>query len=100
MIRVAAYTVRRYWYQKARWGRITSLNTPVEDEDGNEEELIDTLADDKAIDLDAWVDARIFLLGCPERLIQIARKWEKRIALSGADYKYLQRYRKQSKLPV
>ena len=95
MIRVAAYTARRYWYQKARRGRITSLNTPVDDEDGSETEIWETLADDKAIDLDAWVDARLFLLGCPDRLIQIARKRQKRIALSGADYVYLNKFRKR-----
>jgi len=100
MIRVAAYTARRYWYQKSKWARVGSLNTTVERDDGNETELWETLADDKAIDLDAWVDARTFLLGCPERLIQIARKRKKGIALSGADYKYLQRYRKQFKLPM
>ena len=94
MIRVAAYTARRYWYQKSKWAKVGSLNTIVENEDGNETELWETLADDKAIDLDAWVDARIFLLGCPEKLIKIAYKRKKGIALSGADYTYLHRFRK------
>lgn len=94
MIRVAAYTVRRYWYQKARWARITSLNTPVEDENGNETELWQTIADDKGIDLEAWFDARVWLMGCPERLIQIAHKRLNQIELSGWDRKYLKRFLK------
>ena len=51
-----------------------SLNSESQDDDGNEVELWETLADDKAIDLDAWIDTRTFLLGCPKRLVEIARK--------------------------
>ncbi len=95
MIRVAAYTARRYWYQKSKWAKVGSLNTTVDGEDGNETELCETLADDKAIDLEAWVDAKTWLLGCPVRLIHIAHKREKGIALSGYDYLYLHRFRKR-----
>lgn len=100
MIRVASYTTRRYWYQKARWGRITSLNAPIEDKDGNSIELIETIADDKAIDLEAWVDARTWLLGCPERLLQIAHKRLNQIDLSGWDRKYLKRFWKPQQNPL
>ena len=37
-------------------------------------ELGELIADDKALDLDAWVDARTFLLGFPQRLMEIADK--------------------------
>ncbi len=40
-----------------------SLNTIIEGGDGNTTELIDTTADDKAIDLSDWLDARTFLEG-------------------------------------
>ena len=51
-------TVADYWRSEYRNGRIISLNQVYDDGDGNTTELIDTLADDKAIDLDAWIDAR------------------------------------------
>ncbi len=34
-------------------------------------DLEETIADDRAIDLEAWLDARTFLLGCPIRLVQM-----------------------------
>lgn len=33
---------------------------------------LETVADDKALDLDIWLDNRTWLLGCPMRLIEIA----------------------------
>jgi hypothetical protein len=66
---------------------ILSLNTELNDGDGIE--LIDTVADDKAIDLDAWLDARTFLLGCPVRLIMIADKRLKGIPLTNKELQYL-----------
>lgn len=100
MIRVASYTTRRYWYQKSKWAKVGSLNTTIEDEDGNSTELIDTIADDSAIDLEAWVDARTWLLGCPERLLQIAHKRLNQIDLSGWDRKYLKRFWKPQQDPL
>jgi len=57
--------------------------------DGGSVELWETLADDKALDLDAWVDARIFLTGCPRRLVEIARKRASGIALDHQERTYL-----------
>ncbi len=45
-----------------------------ENGDGGTTELIETIADDKAIDVEAWLDARTFLLGYPKRLVVIAGK--------------------------
>jgi len=95
MLRVAVYTVHEYWYQKRKWARLASLNNVVDDEHGNEVELIDTIADDKAIDLEAWVDARTWLLGCPKRLVGIAVKRVNGIPLNNADKLYLGKWRKR-----
>ena len=84
-------------YSQCRKGiEVVSLNSQIEDGEGNSIELIDTLADDSAIDLDAWLDARVWLLGCPRRLIQIAHKKVNREALSGYDRLYLHRWAKRS----
>jgi len=76
-----------------------SLNTLIASEDDTTE-LWETIADDKAIDLDAWVDARTWLLGCPLRLIQIAQKRVSGIALDPKDQEYLRRFRRQRQLSL
>ena len=93
MLRVASYERQKYWRQLRRNARYMSLNNVIEDGDGDGIELIDTVADDKAIDLAAWLDARTFLLGCPRRLIVIAGKKSKGIPLEGKDWCYLKRFR-------
>ena len=93
MLRIASHCVADYWRELKRNARIISLNMVIADEEGNTVELIDTLADDKAIDLDAWLDDKTFLLGCPNRLIQIAHKIQQGKALSGYERLYLSRYR-------
>ena len=91
MVRVAAYTRRRYYHEKQRWAKVSqvSLNTEVEDDNGMQTEMINVLADDRAIDLEAWMDAKTWLLGCPLRLAQIAYKRVNGIPLELADRKYL-----------
>jgi len=95
MLRVASYKCQKYWRQQKRLLTILSLNTEIGDGDGNTTELIDTVADDKAIDLEAWLDARTWLLGCPRRLVQIASKRLKGIALNKGEHCYLQRFRQR-----
>ncbi len=95
MLRVASYECQKYWRAIKRQLTILSLNTDIYDGDGNTTELIDTVADDKAIDLDAWIDARTWLLGCPRRLVQIASKKVKGIALTQYERLYLYRYRQR-----
>jgi hypothetical protein len=73
---------------------VVSLNSQIEDGEGNSIELIDTIADDSAIDLDAWVEARTWLLGCPKKLIRIAHKRANGIALTPTEHQYLWRFRK------
>ncbi len=54
--------------------KLESLDKPITDNDGNLTELGELIADDQAIDLDAWLDSKTFLTGCPQRLIEIAHK--------------------------
>ena len=95
MLRIASCRVADYWRSEYRNGRIISLNQVYDDGDGNTTELIDTLADDKAIDLDQWLDCKTFLLGCPMRLIEIAHKIRDGQKLTPTDSQYLWRYRKR-----
>jgi len=100
MVRVASYVVMSYWRDLMRKPTILSLNYEIEDVDGDRTELWQTIADDKAIDLEAWLDARTWLLGCPKRLVQIAYKSVKGEALNNGERSYLKRFRKngQSRL--
>jgi hypothetical protein len=91
MLRVASYECQKYWRQQKRLLTILSLNTDIYDGDGNTTELIDAVADDKAIDLEAWIDARTWLLGCPKRLIVIAGKKLKGIPLTETQRRYFNR---------
>ena len=95
MLRIASCRVADYWRSEYRNGRIISLNQVYDDGDGNTTELIDTLADDKAIDLDAWLDCKTFLLGCPKRLIQIANKARLGKPLTNKERQYLWYWRKK-----
>ena len=95
MLRIASYECQKYWRQLKRQLTILSLNTEIYDGDGNTTGLIDTVADDKAIDLDAWLDARTWLLGCPKRLIVIASKRLKGIKLDNKEWCYLKRFRQR-----
>jgi len=96
MLRVASYECQKYWRAIKRQFTILSLNTELNNGDGIE--LIDTVADDKAINLDAWIDARTWLLGCPRRLVLIASKRVNGIALEAKDRDYLRRFRQREQI--
>jgi DNA-directed RNA polymerase specialized sigma24 family protein len=95
MYRIASYVVADYWRCESKDGRKTSLYSNTGD-NGNSIELIDTLADDKAIDLETWIDAKTWLLGCPVRLVEIAHKRVKGESLNLADRLYLCKWRKKT----
>jgi len=73
--------------------RLEYLSQPITDGEGNMTELGELIADDKAIDLDAWLDSKTFLLGCPQRLIGIAHKIRQGQALTENEKNYLYHYR-------
>jgi len=122
MYRIASFTIAQYWrdYYKRSNGfdcghcsnpqrkkckaddlyrecpkaiKIESLSKPIIDSEGNITELGELIADDKAIDLDAWLDDKTFLLGFPKRLIDIAYKIKQGQALTAKDRMYLMRFR-------
>jgi len=124
MYRIASRTVADYWrtYYKASNGldcgscskaqrqkckegylysecpkaiKLESLNKPIIDSEGHTTELGELIADDKALDLGAWLDARTFLLGFPQRLLAIAHKLENGDKLTPTDSQYLWRFRKR-----
>jgi hypothetical protein len=93
--RIASLVVALYWRQETQKPTMLSLNSEVTYGDGDTTELIETIADDKAIDLSAWLDAKTWLLGCPIRLVQIAHKINNGDTLGKTDRQYLWRYRKR-----
>ena len=124
MYRIASYAQAHYWYshykltmgldcghcsrkqrQKCKEGwlygecpkavKIESLNKPVIDSEGNTTELGELIADDRAIDLDAWVSDSTWEIGYPKRLVAIAYNLKAGIPLTNADKIYLCRFRKQ-----
>jgi hypothetical protein len=95
MLRIATYQSQVYWRHEYRNSQVVSLDQEHDDGDGNTTELMDTVADDTALDLVAWQDARTWLLGCPKRLIVIAGKRHKGIELNAKDRQYLSRYRQR-----
>jgi len=97
MIRSASYIVAEYWRKELKHPPMLDLNREVEDTDGNRIALIETVADDKAIDLSNWLDARLWLLKCPERLVKIAYKKVAGYRLSNRDRVYLDRQRKKTR---
>ena len=93
--RVASFVVADYWRKASRKPTILSLNSSIGNGDGDTTELIETIADDKAIDLSAWLDAKTWLLGCPTRLVVIAGKRVSGIPLDAKDRDYLRRFRQK-----
>ena len=93
--RIASLTVALYWRKAKRIPTILSLDQPTSDYEGNEIRLLDTVADDTAIDLEAWQEAKTFLLGCPMRLIEIATKRKDGIPLNENDRRYFNRARQK-----
>jgi uncharacterized Zn finger protein (UPF0148 family) len=123
MYRIASHTVADYWFshykvnngldcqhcskaQRARCKendlyrecpkaiKLESLNKPVIDSEGNITELGELIADDKALELGAWVSDNIWQLGYKPRLVAIAHKLHRGEALTGKDREYLSYWRK------
>jgi len=124
MYRIASRTVADYWraYYKANNGldchscskaqrakckedylysecpkaiKLEYLSKPVLDGEGNLTELGELIADDKAIDLDAWVSNSTWEIGYPKRLVATAYKLKAGIPLTDKDRQYLCYWRKR-----
>ena len=125
MYRIASFTVAQYWrdYYKRVNGidcghcsnpqrkkckadnlyrecpraiRIESLSKPIVGDDGQISELGELIADDKALDLAEWLDNKTFLLGCPQRLIDIAEKIREGQELTNRERQYLWYWRQKA----
>ncbi len=139
MIRIASYTVANYYREQHRINdgldcqhcskdkrldcrnrqnydvcpkafKLERFSKPIADDNGNLTELGWTIADDKAIDLESWLDASLFINGycikdnngkpvwkhpaCPTRLLEIATKIRDDIPLSASERQYISRFRK------
>ncbi len=75
--------------------QLESLNQPVSDSEGNITELGNLIADDNALDLEAWLEAKMWLIGSPIRLKAIAMKRTNGEKLSHAECQYLSKLRKR-----
>ena len=75
--------------------QLESINQPVIDSEGNMTELAELIADDKALDLPEWIDARTFLIGAPIRLKAIAQKRVNGEKLTQPEHNYLNRLRQK-----
>jgi hypothetical protein len=95
MVRVASYTVLAYWRDIMRLPPITSLNETVHDNDGNETEFYQMLVDDRAFDIDSWLDFKLWLHRAPARLVKIAYKKVNGLSLTSAERTYLNRARQK-----
>jgi hypothetical protein len=95
MVRVASYTVLAYWREIMRLPLLISLNGTVDDGEGNETELCQMLADDRVIDVEAWLDTKLWLYRAPARLVKIAYKIVSGLSLADNDRNYLYHQRKK-----
>jgi hypothetical protein len=84
------------YYDCHRAVTLESMNQPIIDSEGNITELAELIADDKALDLAEWLDAKTFLIGAPIRLKQIARRKARGETLTNAEMIYLSRLRKKA----
>ena len=129
MYRIASRTVADYWRNqfkltnglgcgqcsqkqrskcRAEWSysncpkaiKLESLNEPITDSDGNVTDLGDLIADDTAVDLAEWLDAKSFLARCPHRLIAIAVKQRDGETLTHGERDYLWRFRKRQQIAL
>ena len=75
---------------------LLSLDQEKLDDEGYITQLRDTIADDNAIDLPAWLDLKTFLLGCPFRVIELATRKHTGKPLKQKEMNYLSRWRKKA----
>jgi hypothetical protein len=91
--RIASYVVADYWRKASRKPTIFSIDRELDM--GDSTGLMNTIIDDNAIDVTAWIDAKTWLLGCPIRLIQIANKKVSGQTLTNKERQYLWYWRQR-----
>jgi len=125
LIRVACYEVAQYWRNKFRringtdCGRcskeqrlkckakdlyrqcpkavkIESLDRLIHDGNGNQIELYQMIADDKAVDITAKLEARYTLQSYPHRFVKIAYKKYAGYPLTTSERNYLYQHRRKA----
>jgi hypothetical protein len=79
-----------------KFKELVSLDNELDDGNGGKFTLAEFIADDKAIDLDAWLDARHILRGLPRRLVQIGYKVYCGIPLNTKEQNRLDYWRKKN----
>ena len=83
-------------YRKCpKYRELVSLDTDIDDGNGSKITLAELIADDKAIDLDARLDARRVLRALPKRIKQIGYKRYAGLELDHKQRDYLRRYRQK-----
>jgi len=78
-----------------KFRQLISLDKELDDGNGGKFTLAEFIADDKAIDLDAWVDARLILQGLPKRLVKIGYKRYAGIPLDRKERTYLNHFQER-----
>ena len=76
--------------------KLDYLSKPITDSEGNLTELGELIADDKAIDIVARLDARRVLQGFPRRIVQVGYKKYSGRKLDGKEQDYLDHWRKKN----
>ncbi len=76
--------------------KLDSLDRVIDDGNGNQVELHELIADDKAVDLVAMLDARHTLDGYPRRFVQLKYKEYAGYPLTNTERNYLYRQNKKT----
>jgi hypothetical protein len=129
LMRVASYQVTEFWERQRRFTtwldcgncskeqrrkcreedlyrecpkfrELLYLDKELDDGNGGKFTLAEFIADNKALDLDAWIDARRILRGLPKRLVQIGYKRYSGVELDSKDRKYLCKWLKTAQNPL
>ncbi len=76
--------------------KLDSLDRVIDDGNGNQVELHELIADDKAVDLVAMLDARFTLKGYPSKAVKLAYKRYAGYPLDAKELNYLSRFRRRT----
>lgn len=91
--KIASITVAGYWRKRETPRPVMSLDADIEDSDGSIDTLESIIPDDSQIDLDAHIEAKITLSGCPDRIVQLGKRLMMGEHLNTSDRMALMRFR-------